>query len=64
MKKLTILTADLLPILVLVLTLTRVSTGLAASNDNQVPDLIGTWTGENKTYSEKKAIQAGLKRWS
>lgn len=61
MKNLTKLMTYLLPIAVLVLTLTKVSTCLAASNDDQVPNLVGTWAGENKTYSEKKGYSHWIK---
>lgn len=44
----------LIPIAVFVVTLTNVSICLANPNEDQIPNLVGTWTGENKTFSEKK----------
>jgi hypothetical protein len=50
----------LLPLAALLLMLTRVSFCAAAPNDDQVPNLVGTWSGENQTYSEKK----GFLKWT
>lgn len=36
------------------LALTIASDCLAAAETDQVPNLIGTWSGENQTYSDKK----------
>jgi hypothetical protein len=33
---------------------------VASPNEDQVPNLVGTWMGENKTYSEKK----GYSNWN
>lgn len=50
----------LLPLAALLLIFTRVSVCAAAPNDDQVPNLVGTWSGENQTYSEKK----GFLKWT
>jgi len=40
--------------------LISISDCLAAPNEDLVPNLVGTWTGENQTYSEKK----GYSNWN
>jgi hypothetical protein len=52
--------STLLPIATFVLALSTVSVCSAAPNEDQVPNLVGTWTGENQTYSEKK----GYSNWN
>jgi len=52
---------DLMPIAAIVFVLTNVSVCLANPNEDQVPNLVGTWTGENKTYSEKKGYSTWTK---
>ncbi len=44
---------------VLLALLLKVNIGLADSNTDQIPNLLGTWSGENKTYSDKK----GYAQW-
>ncbi|MBS3952552.1 MAG: hypothetical protein KGZ88_06355 [Methylomicrobium sp.] len=46
--------STVLPIATYILALTNLSVCTAAPNEDQVPNLVGTWTGENQTYSEKK----------
>lgn len=41
--------------------ITESSIGLAAPNDNQVPNLVGTWSGGNNTYSDKKGYSSWKK---
>lgn len=45
----------------LVLALTPVSFCWATPNEGPIPNLVGTWTGENNTYSEKKGYSAWTK---
>ncbi|MEQ1529291.1 MAG: hypothetical protein ABL925_08240 [Methylococcales bacterium] len=49
---------SLIPVAAIVFALTNVNICLATPNEDQVPNLIGTWTGENKTYSEKKGYSS------
>ena len=51
-------TTSLIPIFVGALTTLNVC--LATPNEDQIPSLVGTWTGENQTYSEKK----GYSNWN
>lgn len=51
---------DLLTLAAFVLAFTNASVCAAAPNDDQVPNLVGTWSGENQTYSEKK----GFLKWN
>ncbi|WNB74031.1 hypothetical protein [Methylomonas koyamae] len=53
-------TTALLPIAAFVVALTNINVCWGAPQDDQVPDLVGTWTGENQTYSEKK----GYSNWN
>ncbi|MDT8407264.1 MAG: hypothetical protein RQ715_08445 [Methylococcales bacterium] len=61
MQKVTKSMAFLIPIAVLLLTLAKVNTSLAAPMDKQIPGLVGTWVGENKTYSEHKGYSSWIK---
>jgi hypothetical protein len=60
MNKLTKPMISLLSIAVFVFALTNTRICLASPIDDQVPNLVGTWTGENNTYSDKK----GYLTWS
>lgn len=42
------------------LPITAISVCWATPHDGQIPNLVGTWTGENSTYSEKK----GYSNWN
>lgn len=52
----------LLPIAAFVLTLTNANVCFAAADEARVPNLVGTWTGENQTYSDKKGYSNWDKR--
>jgi hypothetical protein len=43
-----------MPIAIFILAFAGISDSLAAPADEPVPNLVGTWTGENNTYSDKK----------
>jgi len=60
MPNLSKLMAYLLPSTVFVLTLSHLNPCLAAANESQAPNLVGSWTGENRTYSDKK----GYSNWN
>lgn len=61
MRNLTTSSAYFLAFTAFVLTFNPVSICLAAPNEGQIPNLVGTWTGENNTYSEKKGYSAWTK---
>jgi hypothetical protein len=50
----------LLPVATFILALTNIEVCRATPQDDQIPNLVGTWTGENQTYSEKK----GYSNWN
>ena len=54
------LSTYLMPIAVFALMVTNAGICLATPKGDQVPNLVGTWAGENKTYSDKK----GYSNWN
>lgn len=60
MKYVTRLKTYLLFISFFLSALTKANNCLADPNGDHVPNLLGTWSGENKTYSEKK----GYANWN
>lgn len=51
----------LLSITAFIAALTGLSVCAAAPNTDQVPNLVGTWSGQNQTYSEKKGYSTWIK---
>jgi hypothetical protein len=61
MRKLTKNLSSLISIATLASLLINTNICLANSNEDQVPNLVGTWFGENKTYSDKKGYSTWTK---
>ncbi|MCK9608804.1 MAG: hypothetical protein M0R33_20385 [Methylomonas sp.] len=53
--------AGLLPMVAVVTALVNANACLATPNDDPIPNLVGNWSGENKTYSEKKGYASWIK---
>lgn len=51
-------TSTLLPIATFVLALTNISVCWGAQQNDQIPNLVGTWSGENQTYFKKKGYSS------